>query len=88
MALASSITLPRRQQVSTMNGIERSINVDRRIERDAMNFKAFEQQTVPDATPLLTYLPDRACWSATESNQSPIEASKSSKVRIDAHANK
>ena len=89
MALANTITLPSRQQVSTVNDIEKSLNVDRRIEIDAMNFKAFEQQTVPDAkTPLFTYLPDRACWPTTESNQSPIEASKSSEVRIDAHANK
>ena len=59
MTLANSITLPSRQQVSTVNDIEKSLNVDRRIERDATNFKAFEQQTVPDAkTPLFTYLPD------------------------------
>ena len=73
-----------------MDDIGRRLAVDRRIERDTMNLKALEQRTVPDAkTPLFAYLPDRACWPTTESNQSPIEAlSKSGEIRIDALANK
>lgn len=42
-----------------------------------MYLKAFEQQTVPDAEAMpLTYLADRACWPANQSNRSPTEAHK------------
>ena len=48
-----------------------------------MHSRAFEQQTIPDFEPL-TYLPDGACCSANESNQSPTEENKSNEMLIEA----
>ena len=35
----------------------------------------------------LTYLPDRACWPANESNQSPTAAYKSNEMLTERHTN-